>query len=74
MSTEEEKNQLNKLKEQFSKGNKSPQGGNNGNKRNNFYWIYAGLLVLFIGIQIIGSFGNAMKMSNFPEFETMVKA
>ncbi len=74
MSTEEEKNQLNKLKEQFSKGNKAPQGGNNGNKRNNFYWIYAGLLVLFIGIQIVGSLGNTMETSNFPEFETMVKA
>ena len=74
MSTEEEKNQLNKLKEQFSKGNKTPQGGNNGNKRNNFYWIYAGLLVLFIGIQIVGSLGNTMETSNFPEFETMVKA
>jgi len=74
MSTEEEKNQLNKLKEQFSKGSKNPQGGSNGNKRNNFYWIYAGLLVLFIGIQIIGSFGNSTKTSSFSEFEAMVKA
>jgi hypothetical protein len=62
MSKEEEKNQLNKLKEQFSRGNReNPKGkppgngGDNGGKKVNFYWVYIALFVLFIGIQIFGS-------------------
>ncbi len=74
----EDKNQLEKLKEQFSKRNtiqgnsKKPRGGKS-NRRFNFYWIYAAIFLLFVGIQIYGSFNRNFKKTNFQELQTMLK-
>ncbi len=75
-----DKNQLNKLKEQFSKGNQ-PNNPNNGGKKPgngpgrkfNFYWIYAIIFLIFIAIQVFGSLGNSTENTNFQEFTSMVK-
>ena len=71
----QEKKQLDKLKEQFSKGNKKgggkkPNGG--PNRKFNFYWIYAAIFLAFIGIQIVGSLNNNIESTNFSEFEEML--
>lgn len=74
------KEQLKKLKEQFSRGsnNKKPGGGNNGGpgdpkKRFNFYWIYAAIALIFIAIQVIGSFGNSLARTSFGDFTEMLE-
>ncbi len=71
-----DKKQLDKLKEQFSKGNtkggdKKPGGPN---KKFNFYWIYAAIVIAFIGIQIFGSFGKTSAPTNFSDFTEMLEA
>ncbi len=68
-----DKNQLDKLKEQFSKGNP----GNNKkagppNRKFNFYWIYAILLLVFILAQVLSSMSTGAKETNFREFSQMV--
>ncbi len=73
---EKEKKQLDKLKEQFSKGNnkggdKKPSGPN---RKFNFYWIYAAIVIAFIGIQIFGSFGRSSAPTNFNDFTEMLEA
>ena len=71
-----DKKQLDKLKEQFSKGankggGKKPGGG--PNKRFNFYWVYAAIFIAFIGIQIFSSFNKTSKITNFSDFTTMLE-
>ncbi len=72
-----DKNQLEKLKEQFSKGNnsegndKKPSGG--PNRRFNFYWIYAAIFLLFIGLQIFGTLNSNVEDIDFSEFTEMLK-
>lgn len=75
-----DKNQLNKLKEQFSKGN-NPNGtgggkkpGNSPGRKFNFYWVYAIIFLIFIAIQIFGSMGGTTETSNFREFTSMLKS
>ncbi len=70
-----DKKQLNKLKEQFSRNNQEKGGKEPGGpkKRFNFYWIYAAIFLVFIGIQLIGSFNTTAKESNFGEFTEMLK-
>lgn len=72
-----DKKQLEKLKEQFSKGNNKKGGGKKPgggpNRKFNFYWIYAAIFIAFIGIQIAGSFGNDVKQTNFSEFTEMLQ-
>lgn len=72
-----DKNQLDKLKEQFSKNNPNPGGGDKKptgpNKRVNFYWIYAAIFLVIIGIQIFGSFENSAKTSDFREFTQILE-
>lgn len=70
----QEKKQLDKLKEQFSKGNKRTGGKkpNGTNRKFNFYWIYAAIFLAFIGIQIVGSMNNNVEPTNFSEFEEML--
>ena len=71
----QDKKQLDKLKEQFSKGNKKNTGGkkpNGSNRKFNFYWIYAAIFLAFIGIQIVGSLNNNVEPTNFSEFEEML--
>ncbi len=70
----QDKKQLDKLKEQFSKGNKRSGGKkpNGPNRKFNFYWIYAAIFLAFIGIQIVGSLNNNVEPTNFSEFEEML--
>ena len=70
----QDKKQLDKLKEQFSKGNRKNGGKKPGgpNRKFNFYWIYAAIFLAFIGIQIVGSINNAVEPTNFSEFEEML--
>lgn len=70
----QDKKQLDKLKEQFSRGNKKNGGKKPGgpNRKFNFYWIYAAIFLAFIGIQIVGSLNSAVEPTNFSEFEEML--
>jgi ATP-dependent metalloprotease FtsH len=77
MEKKEEKNkeQLRKLKEQFSRGSgDKPKGGGSGDpkKKFNFYWIYLAIFLVFIAIQIIGSFGNAIEKTSFSSYTAML--
>ena len=73
------KEQLRKLKEQFSRGsNNQPGGGkpggpNDPKKRFNFYWVYAGIALIFIAIQVVGSFGNTLNRTTFGDFTDMLE-
>lgn len=76
MSKEEEKKQLDRLKEQFSKGNRpsGPAGGQGGGPKKgfNFYWIYTVLFVLFIGLYIMGNLVSNFQTIKVSEFNEMV--
>lgn len=72
-----DKNNLDKLKKQFSKpsgeeNKNQPKGG--GGKKFNFYWIYAAIILLFIGMQVFSSFNGNAKKSNIQEFNEMAQA
>ncbi|MFN7013355.1 MAG: ATP-dependent zinc metalloprotease FtsH [Bacteroidia bacterium] len=58
----EKKNQFDKVKNTFNK--KTPKPGNGFN----FYWIYAVIAIIFIGLQVF-NFGNAIKTTTWQEFE-----
>lgn len=73
------KEQLRKLKEQFSRNsNEKPNGNNKGNgpgdprRRFNFYWIYGIIALIFIAIQILSSFGSNIAKTNFDDFSEMI--
>lgn len=73
------KEQLRKLKEQFSRNsNEKPNGNNKGNgpgdprRRFNFYWIYGIIALIFIAIQILSSFGSNIAKTNFDDFTEMI--
>ncbi len=74
-----DKNQLDKLKEQFSKGNnpggnKSNSGGNSGGgRRFNFYWIYAVIILLFVGMSVFNNINSNSKETNFNKFTEMLR-
>ncbi len=76
---EEEKKQLDRLKEQFSKGNKPPKedpnrsDGQPPRKKFNFYWVYSVLFVLFIGLYMMGNLAANFKSLRPSEFMEMVK-
>lgn len=77
MENNTDKNQLEKLKKQFSKGKEDKGGGGKKpgggpNRKFNFYWIYAAIFLAFIAIQIVGSFNNSTKQTNFNEFTEML--
>lgn len=79
MENNTDKNQLEKLKKQFSKGKDDKNGGGKKpgggpNRRFNFYWIYAAIFLAFIAIQIFGSFNNNTEQTNFSEFTEMLEA
>lgn len=72
-----DKNQLDKLKEQFSKKNNNKNGDKEPGgpkKRFNFYWIYAIIFIIFIGIQLFSSFGETAQETSFSEFTEMLEA
>ena len=71
-----DKNQLDKLKNQFSRnnqgGNKKPGNQGGGGRKFNFYWIYGIIFVIFIAIQVVGSMENSAKTINFNKLSTMI--
>jgi cell division protease FtsH len=71
-----DKNQLDKLKEQFSKKNNHNKGNKNPGdpkRKFNFYWIYAAIFLVFVGIQLIGSFNTTAKKISFNEYTELLK-
>jgi len=74
------KEQLRKLKEQFSRNSNEKQNGNKGNgpggdprRKFNYLWIYGIILLIFIAIQIMGSFGTTLEQTNFDDFTQMIE-
>lgn len=74
------KEQLRKLKEQFSRNSNDKENGNKGNgpggdprRKFNFYWIYGIIALIFIAIQILSSFGGNLQQTNFDEFTGMIE-
>lgn len=70
-----EKNQLDKLKEQFSRDqdqNGDKKGGEPNPKKFNFYWIYAAIFLIIIGMQVMSSFNSNYETSSFHEFSQML--
>jgi len=74
------KEQLRKLKEQFSKNNgENPKGDNKGpgggdpRRRFNFYWIYGIIALIFLGIQILSSMGSNLQSTTFQDFTEMIE-
>lgn len=70
MSDKGNQNQIDKLKKQFAKNNN--QGGKPGGPKKtgfNFYWVYAIVFALFIGMQIFSAMSFRAKSSNFRDFE-----
>jgi cell division protease FtsH len=76
-----DKNQLNKLKEQFSnKGDNpgntpggSPKGNGGGGRKFNLYWIYAGVILLFIAMSVFNGINTSSKKTNFNDFAEMLR-
>lgn len=71
------KEQLRKLKEQFSKNSgEKPKGdpkGGDPRRRFNFYWIYAIIALIFIGLQVLSSMGGSIKTTSFTDFTEMIE-
>lgn len=76
MENQKDKDQLNRLKEQFSRNNSNPGNQNDpgdpNKRRFNLYWVYAGIFLLLIGVQIFGSMNHTYEESNFKEFSAML--
>ena len=75
MENKDQKQKLDKLKQQFSK---SPQDKKNGNnegpgKKFNFYWIYTAIFLVFIGLSIAGNFNSAALKTDFRTFSLMLE-
>ena len=70
MSEKGNQNQIDKLKKQFAKNNNQGKKPN-GPKRSgfSFYWVYAIIFALFIGMQIFSAMSFRAKNSNFRDFE-----
>ena len=70
MSDKGNQNQIDKLKKQFAKNN-NQSGKPSGPKKPgfNFYWVYAIVFALFIGMQIFSAMSFRAKSSNFRDFE-----
>ena len=70
MSEKGNQNQIDKLKKQFAKNNNQDKKPN-GPKRSgfSFYWVYAIIFALFIGMQIFSAMSFRAKNSNFRDFE-----
>ncbi len=74
-NTDKDKKQRNSLKDQFSKNNSKPTGNKPGGpgRKFNFYWIYAAIFIVFIAIQIFGSFSQKSSAIDFAQFSEMLE-
>ncbi|MCC5916547.1 MAG: ATP-dependent zinc metalloprotease FtsH [Cryomorphaceae bacterium] len=72
--TSREKEQIDRLKKQFS-GNKKndKKGGENPKPKFNLYWVYGALFILFIGLQIMGSMQGGTETTSFRDFTGMLE-
>ena len=69
MSEKGNQNQIDKLKKQFASNNKGNKPSGPKKSKFNFYWVYAIVFALFIGMQVFGYMSFRPKESNFREFE-----
>ncbi len=73
MAGNKDDKQLNKLREQFQRNQKSSgEGGGNGSgpkRKFNFYWVYVIIFLFFIGIQLFSGIYSNMQDSNYRDFE-----
>lgn len=72
-NNDDNKNQLDKLREQFSKKENQGGGKKPPQKKFNYYWIYGLILIGLIGLQILNLKPN-LKESNWKEFYQQLKA
>ncbi|MEY2962831.1 MAG: hypothetical protein RL754_92 [Bacteroidota bacterium] len=75
MADQPNKKQIDKLKEQFAKNNgtnkpNSPKKGGSFN----FYWIYAIVFALFIGMQIFSAMSFSAKETSYQQFESYLES
>ncbi|NVK05108.1 MAG: ATP-dependent zinc metalloprotease FtsH [Flavobacteriia bacterium] len=77
MSQEDDKRQMEKLKEQFSKKNQDNKKGsgkkNNSKGRFNPYWIYGVVLLLLIVLQVMGNYATNTEKTKLSEVLSWVK-
>lgn len=77
MSQEDDKRQMEKLKEQFSKKNQDNKKGsgkkNNPKGRFNPYWIYGVVLLLLIVLQVMGNYSTNTQKTKMSEVLTWVE-
>ena len=69
MSEKGNQNQIDKLKKQFASNNKGNKPGGPKKSKFNFYWVYAIVFALFIGMQVFSAMSFRAKESNFQDFE-----
>jgi ATP-dependent metalloprotease FtsH len=69
MSEKGNQNQIDKLKKQFASNNKGNKPGGPKKSKFNFYWVYAIVFALFIGMQVFSAMSFRAKKSNFQDFE-----
>ena len=67
-----DKNQLDKLKEQFGGGNKKNTPGKGGKPKFNFYWIYAIIFAIFLGLSFFGGSSSTGNKTSFADLKEML--
>ncbi len=69
MYKQDDKRQLEKLKEQFSKKNEKNKGkgggGNDPKRRFNLYWLYGFIILFLLGLQFFGDSSGAQQRGSF---------
>jgi len=68
-----EKEQIERLKKQFSGKKDKKKGDNDGKPKFNLYWIYGALFLLFIGLQFFGSMQGSVESTSFRNFTQMLE-
>ncbi|MDX5447791.1 MAG: ATP-dependent zinc metalloprotease FtsH [Bacteroidota bacterium] len=74
MENKDDKNQIERLRKQFSKkpGN-APKRPRDNKPKFNFYWIYAAIFLVFIGMQLLSNVQTASENTSYGEFSTMLE-
>ncbi|TNE31475.1 MAG: ATP-dependent metallopeptidase FtsH/Yme1/Tma family protein [Bacteroidetes bacterium] len=77
MENKDEKRQLDKLKEQFSKKNENGGGNrrkNDPKRKPNLYWVYGFVILFLLGINFFADNSTSSKDVNFHTLTTWIKA